>query len=451
MFKNGTSINGKYRIERVIGSGGMGTVYEATCLESQQPVALKLLHRRYKSREKALERFHQEAHLASLIAHKNVCEVIDHGTTEDGAPYLVMPMLKGRSLAELLATKTSHSIDQLIDIVCQTLSALEAAHKKNVVHRDLKPDNIFVIETSGHENFVKLLDFGISKVIEQSAIDLTTTGMVLGTAYYLAPERAKGIREIDHRVDIYAMGVILYEILTGQRPFAGETYNEVLFKIAGEPYPRPTSLNHTIPRRIEDIILKAMSIDPLERFESAKEMRETLKNAMAAGPEIDNVSLSRTMPEAKTPLEFVKPQEARPSLQATKYRRILIALVTLSVVLISILSVMLFLNRSDISVPMPVVPAISEKNLESDPVRNTAFETNPPSQSKPSSVVLVSPVEPMIASDPPKDQKNKNITRVPAQKPKSKRLRKKRPKPQTKEVGLIKGRFGTTFIFDENE
>jgi serine/threonine-protein kinase len=232
----GTLIDGKYAIGRVIGSGGMGTVYEANHVELNRKVALKLLHGKYAKSAKIVSRFHQEAKLAGSIEHDNICRVTDHGSSESGAPYLVMPLLTGRSLATMLRDEAPLSQMQVIDIVCQTLLALEAAHKEKIVHRDLKPDNIFVTRVGDRDDFVKLLDFGISKVLEkESASDLTSTGMVLGTAFYLAPEQARGSKKIDHRVDIYAMGVILYEALTGSRPFEGETYNEVVFKIAGDP------------------------------------------------------------------------------------------------------------------------------------------------------------------------------------------------------------------------
>jgi serine/threonine protein kinase len=284
IIEPGTVIDGKYKIGRVIGSGGMGAVYEAEQLDLGGKAAIKLLHAKFAKSPKIIDRFHQEAKLAGAIDHDNICRVVDHGTDQKGAPYLVMPLLSGRSLAEMLAEKKPLSQMRVIDIVCQTLSALAAAHREKIVHRDLKPDNIFITQVGDREDFVKLLDFGVSKVLEQESVStLTSTGMVLGTAYYLAPEQARGSKRIDHRVDIFAMGVILYEALTGCRPFEGETYNEVVFKIAGDPVKTPRAINPLISRRVEQIILKAMAVDPGDRFADAQQMCAALEQAMVEG------------------------------------------------------------------------------------------------------------------------------------------------------------------------
>ena len=305
----GEVIDGKYTIGHVIGSGGMGTVYEAVQRDLDRRVALKILHSKYSKSRKIVERFHQEARLAGSIEHDNICRVTDHGTSRDGAPYLVMPLLTGRSLAKILESGESLSVMRTIDIVCQTLQALAAAHAEKIVHRDLKPDNIFVTQVGDREDFVKLLDFGISKVLEKDSVsDLTSTGMVLGTAYYLAPEQARGSKRIDHRVDIYAMGVILYEALTGLRPFEGDTYNEVVFKIAGDPVRSPRAINPRISRAVEKVILKAMAIDPNARFSSAIEMCEALEQA-AVVDATDEPPLIETLGDTEV--------EGRPSVYLT--------------------------------------------------------------------------------------------------------------------------------------
>lgn len=277
-------------------------MYEATRVGIDRKVALKILHSKYAKSAKIVKRFHQEARLAGSIEHDNICRVTDHGSAESGAPYLVMPLLTGRSLAKWLESGEPLSQMRVIDIACQTLLALEAAHNERIVHRDLKPDNIFVTRMGDREDFVKLLDFGISKVLEQkSASDLTSTGMVLGTAYYLAPEQARGAKKIDQRVDIYAMGVILYEALTGQRPFEGDTYNEVMFKIAGEPFKPPRSLNPAISPAVEQVIIRAMAIDPADRYHTAIEMCDALENAAVSSiPPTD--SLAETLADDAAPV-----------------------------------------------------------------------------------------------------------------------------------------------------
>ena len=274
-------IDDKYGIGEVVGSGGMGVVYAATNMETDQTVALKLLHNKYAHSPKIIKRFYQEAKLADSLQHPNICSVIDHGCTEDGSPYLVMPLLKGRPFSKMLGHRKLLPTSQVVRIVSQTLSALEAAHRRKVIHRDMKPENIFVLSEGSTPDTVKLLDFGISKVIETGRKStLTSTGMVLGTAYYLAPEQARGSRHLDHRVDIYAVGVILYESLTGHMPFQGETYNEVIIKVASSPYQSPRAINPKLSPAMEWVIKKAMSFVPHQRFDSAEEMNVALKKAL---------------------------------------------------------------------------------------------------------------------------------------------------------------------------
>ncbi|MCP4601741.1 MAG: protein kinase [Proteobacteria bacterium] len=459
----GTMLDGKYRIDRVIRSGGMGTVYEATQVNIGRKVALKLLHPKYRLTAKSLERFNQEARLAGSISHDNICEVTDHGITRDGAPYLVMPLLSGHSLAEKLTAKEPYNIYQWIDIVCQTLSALEAVHEKKIVHRDLKPDNIFITHVGDQDDFVKLLDFGISKVIEQdSARNLTTTGMVLGTAYYLAPELAKGQKKIDHRVDLYAMGVILYEILTGRRPFEGETYNEVLFKIASEPFPPPTSLNPGIPISIEQIILRAMSIDSGERFKDAAEMREALENAMTESPTSGRTSMTGTVPELSTPGSIGTPQSDH--LNEISDRRLIsarIVLVAAAIILVAIITLILTNSGAPLTNPASrsIKPAVSPSANMATDLESMAEKAEPLSMPEPISAKVTSktingdqqdkvPGE----AEPVQDETKKKHKTKPALHM-LKRNAKKNKKPDEKTQGkeLLKGRFGTTFVFDEDD
>jgi serine/threonine-protein kinase len=277
----GTVLGGKYRINRLIGRGGMGSVYESIHLELDRKVAIKTLNRQFGSDSTTVKRFRQEAYMAASIGNDNICEVIDIGTSEDGIHYLVMPLLSGASLGDLLRKQRIH-ISTLVDIMCQTLSALQAAHNSNIVHRDLKPDNIFVTKIGDRDNFVKLLDFGISKILGMNTVsELTKTGTVIGTPFYMSPETAKGSKAIDHRTDIYSVGVILYRTLTGQCPFEGASYNEVMFKILIESLPVPSNINPDISGVLEEVIVRAMARDPADRFGSATEMREALEAVLA--------------------------------------------------------------------------------------------------------------------------------------------------------------------------
>ncbi len=452
IIEPGTVIDDKYIIGRTIGSGGMGTVYEAVHKKLKSKVAIKLLHNKYAKSSKIIKRFHQEAKLAAEIEHDNICKVIDHGTDKKGAPYLVMPMLSGESLAEILSGKKKISLMRIVDIACQTLSALEAAHKENIVHRDLKPDNIFVTKVGDREDFVKLLDFGISKVLEkESQSSLTSTGMVLGTAYYLAPEQARGAKNIDCRVDIFAMGVILYEALTGKRPFEGDSYNEIVFKIAGEPVKMPRLLNPAIPKSVEHVILKAMSVDPNDRFADAAEMEKALENAVVNADQYNDDSLADTMSDTVADTET--PIALKPAFSNKKSRFIILAFV-ISVITASVSY--LILNTAEHNKDQVVnktSSATDSTNTEIAPskivpskVEHTKEASSLPEKSQTSPKIS----EPAaIESLPPKDNEEIKSSNKTTQQQKQKQP-KTQSQPKTDKESVIKGKFNTTFVFESD-
>jgi serine/threonine-protein kinase len=441
-------IDGRYELGRIIGSGGMGTVYEATQVHLDGKVALKLLRNKYAKSLKIVKRFHQEARLAGSIDHDNICKVTDHGTAENGAPYLVMPLLTGQSLAGLLESDVRPSQMRIIDIACQTLMALAAAHQEKIVHRDLKPDNIFVTRIGDRDDFVKLLDFGISKVLEGEAVsDLTATGMILGTAYYLAPEQAKGAKKIDHRVDIYAMGVILYEALTGRRPFEGETYNEVMFKIAGEPFKPPRALNPSIAPAVERVILQAMAIDPGRRFDTATKMCQALEEAMVSDSKAIDTAIADTMADTSNQEgESGGADKVSRGRRAGRWWMLGIAVAA------SVLAILAsrFLLGSDgeeqtetAAQPPPRMEAPPpqdnpEVTTSEAPKVKTAKEEHPPEEAR-----APEPTPSPDAPEPPAAVSNKS--EKPPQKKGAKRTKKRTPG----EKGVIKGPFGTTFVFEE--
>ena len=283
----GTILDRKYRIDDIIGSGGMGYVYRATNIVLKREVAIKTLQVHKDGDDTALRRFHQEAQIAASIGHDNICEVIDFGTHHpaDGdfdVYYLVMPLLTGQSLGQWFDSWVKPSPPLFVDIIAQTLLGLHAAHQKMVVHRDLKPDNIFITHIGDRDNFVKILDFGISKYLESdTALSLTRTGIAMGTPLYMCPEQAKGLRYIDHTADIYSVGVVLYEGFVGQLPYSGENFNDVLLKIATRPFVEPRRANPNVPREIEGVIMKAMSRLPKDRYLTALQMRRALLRAAA--------------------------------------------------------------------------------------------------------------------------------------------------------------------------
>jgi serine/threonine protein kinase len=283
----GQTVGGKYHIRSVLGRGGMGTVYEGVNVQMGRVVALKILHPKQVKKRESVKRFYQEARAAGAIGHPNICEVYDIGSLDDGCPYLVMERLTGSTLSEL-AKQGVLPFDAAIDIMIQVLSGLVVAHEKGIVHRDLKPDNIFLTERVGCPPVAKVLDFGVSKVVSSAPeeprdadLDLTRTGMVMGTPYYMSPEQASGARDLDGRVDLYACGVILYETLTGRRPFLAANYHILLWNILKTEPPRPTELRPDLPEALESVIARAMARDRSVRYASAHEFIAALSHVRA--------------------------------------------------------------------------------------------------------------------------------------------------------------------------
>jgi hypothetical protein len=291
MLSTGEIIDSKYRIVRLIGEGGMGAVYEGENTRIHRRVAIKILHSGVAEQSEAVARFEREAQAAGRIGSEHIVEVLDLGTLPNGERYMVMEFLDGESLGQRIKTRGMLAPGELCPIAHQLMEGLAAAHSAGIIHRDLKPDNVFLLKSRGGKaDFVKLVDFGISKFNQlsgDSGFSMTRTGAVMGTPYYMAPEQAKGARDLDHRVDIYACGVILYEALTGQVPFNADTFNELLFKIVLEE-PRP--LHEFLPNLdagFAAIVNKAMLRDPGQRFQTAQEFRDALGQwAQGHAPEI---------------------------------------------------------------------------------------------------------------------------------------------------------------------
>jgi len=282
MLSTGEIIDGKYRTTRLIGEGGMGAVYEAENIRIHRKVAIKVLHAGVAETAEAVQRFEREAQAAGRIGSEHIVEVLDLGNLPSGDRYMVMEFMDGDSLGGRIKSKGRLAPAELYPIAHQLLAALDAAHSAGIIHRDLKPDNVFLLRSrSGLSDFVKLLDFGISKFNQlsgDSGFSMTRTGAVMGTPYYMAPEQAKGAKDADHRVDLYAAGVILYESVTGEVPFNADTFNELLFKIVLEE-PRPVQqLVPDIDPGFAAIINKAMTRDPAARFQTAREFQLALEH-----------------------------------------------------------------------------------------------------------------------------------------------------------------------------
>lgn len=280
-LETGHILDDKYRIVRVLGKGGMGSVYEGENTRIHRRVAIKVLHAHVASNSEVVLRFEREAQAAGRIGSEHIVEVLDLGHLPSGERYMVMEYLEGESLGERLKKRRRLAPQVIAPIVHQLLAGLDGAHAAEIIHRDLKPDNIFLLASrGGQRDFVKVLDFGVSKF---SAIErecgATRTSAVLGTPFYMSPEQAKG-GEVDKRSDLYAVGVILYQCVTGRLPHQGGTFDELAFKIALEP-PEPAEL--VVPGldpAFAAIVRRAMGREPAERFQSAGEFQRALGNWM---------------------------------------------------------------------------------------------------------------------------------------------------------------------------
>ncbi|MGO8994808.1 MAG: serine/threonine-protein kinase [Polyangiaceae bacterium] len=327
----GKTIGGKYLVRSVLGEGGMGAVFEAENTALGRSVAVKVLHPAQARKKVAVKRFHQEARSAGAIGHPNICEVYDLGTLDDGSPYLVMERLVGETLADRIQSEGGLPFDDVIEVVTQVLSGLVAAHEKGIVHRDIKPENIFLTKRVGCPPLAKLLDFGVSKMIspihneKDEDLDLTRTGMVMGTPFYMSPEQARGDRNLDARVDLYACGVILYEALTGRRPFTAANYNALLLQILTTS-PRPArELRPALPQGFDEVLEKALARNRDDRFQSAAEFQRELQSLRGRHPKtavgIDVSEIARQAQLRRpTPLSPMMPGAVRPRIEPTRPR-----------------------------------------------------------------------------------------------------------------------------------
>jgi hypothetical protein len=264
------TILGRYQIVRAMGSGGMGVVYEATHLDLKKRVAIKTLHPAVAALPGARSRFLREGEAASRIRHPNVVDVTDMGSA-GGTAYLVMEFLEGEDLAGLLARSGPLSFSEAVDILVPVLAAIAVAHEEGVIHRDLKPENVFMARTRHGGAKPTVLDFGISKISSRSGgstLALTGTGASMGTPYYIAPEQIRSAAGADARSDQYALGAILYETVTGHRAHRGETIYEVIHSVGGGLFTLPHVYRPDIPPALEAAILRAMKLEPAQRFPS---------------------------------------------------------------------------------------------------------------------------------------------------------------------------------------
>jgi serine/threonine-protein kinase len=275
----GDIIDAKYRVERVLGAGGMGIVVEAQHLQLGQNVAIKLLAVGDARRAEAIARFMREGRAAAALRGDNVVRIYDVGTHTDGSPFIVMELLRGMDLSTLLERMGALPVDDAVEYVYQAAGAIAEAHDAGIIHRDLKPSNLFITERSDGTACIKVLDFGISKSIrpdEGLQGNLTATRSVMGSPYYMSPEQVRDAKKVDTRTDIWSLGVILHELLAAEPVFKADTLPGICAAIAAD---RPTPLRSVrpdVPAEIEGVVLRCLEKNPASRFQTARELRATL-------------------------------------------------------------------------------------------------------------------------------------------------------------------------------
>jgi len=279
-FEAGTFVTPSVRLMRPLGAGGMGAVWVADHVTLRTQVVVKFMSHELSKDPASIARFSREAASASNVKSPHVVQMLDHGVTDDGVAYIVMELLEGSDLAHRLRESPVLSLDETGKILVQACKALGRAHERGIVHRDIKPDNIFLCNVGDADVFVKLLDFGIAKANDGQGMTQTKTGAVMGTPYYMSPEQAIGLKTIDHRTDLWSLGVVAFEALTGRRPFEADNIGALVVAIHSGPIPTPSHANPTLSPAIDAWFFRACSRDVTQRFSSAKEMSDAFESAV---------------------------------------------------------------------------------------------------------------------------------------------------------------------------
>jgi serine/threonine-protein kinase len=315
----GLVLQDTYKITGLLGEGGMGAVYDAMQIRLHKRVAIKVMSRDLTSNAEALNRFHREAMITSGLGHPHIVQVFDFSTMPTGQPFLAMEFLSGEDLDRRLSRVGRLDPVQMVHIVKQVASALAATHAQEIVHRDLKPANIYLLNVAGEDDFVKVLDFGISK-IRAANTKITKASALIGTPDYMSPEQAMGMGdEVDHRTDQWALACIAWECLAGKAPFFGDSVPSMLFQVVHREPPSLAALVPGLPRNIEPVLRKALSKEKDYRFPTVTELAQALEAAVMgslSGPSAaivdgpsSKVAVMDTVVDGEAPYESLPPEE----------------------------------------------------------------------------------------------------------------------------------------------
>jgi serine/threonine-protein kinase len=305
--REGTVIAAKYRIERSLARGGMGSIWVARHLQLDMPVAVKFMDGQFAATPDGRARFEREARAIGMIQSPNVVHVHDYGI-HDGAPYMAMELLRGEDLGTRIRREQRLSVQVTADLLGQACKALRKAHEAGIIHRDLKPANVFLVREEDEE-IVKVLDFGVAKMIGLGeAGDATRTGMVIGSVHYMSPEQARGSKDLDQRADLWSIGIIAFRALTGQLPFPGDQVGDVIVKICSEPIPQASSFRPDLGPGVDAFFARALARRPDERFQNARELGAALAALAGQAPSRVDVQLGQGL-EAQVPMgDFAPPR-----------------------------------------------------------------------------------------------------------------------------------------------
>jgi beta-lactam-binding protein with PASTA domain/predicted Ser/Thr protein kinase len=368
----GAIIDGRYRVTGRLGSGGMADVYAAEDLQLGRRVALKLLYRRFAEDAEFVERFRREASSAAGLQHPNVVSIYDRGET-DGTSYIAMELIDGRTLKQVVAQDGPLEPGRAAALIGQVLRAARFAHRRGVIHRDLKPHNVMV----DAEDRAKVTDFGIARA---GASDMTQTGSIMGTAQYLSPEQAQGL-PVSAASDLYSIGIMLYELLTGMIPFDGESAVTIALKQVSEPPMPPSALRPGLPPALEGVVLRALEKEPARRFADADEFLTALEHASTAVPDHVGVAAAAPMPTSAMPpvgpptsvYAPYAPAEPPPEPEHRDGGRWWIALLAGLIVAALVVGGLLLFSKKEVTVPSVVGADQAQAELT---LRNKGFSSD---------------------------------------------------------------------------